>query len=66
MVEDKATSSVGDPSHPSHTVSAASCHLGDGTTASGPAPPDWETALSTRVSGSSTLPPLPPLPPQRL
>ena len=31
---------------------------GDGTAASRPAPLDWETAFSTRLSGSSTLSPL--------
>ncbi|KAK1784796.1 hypothetical protein P4O66_003465 [Electrophorus voltai] len=42
----KATSIVGDPTHPSHKMFTphTNCHLEEGTTASGPSPPDCTTA----------------------
>ena len=38
----------------------ASCHIGLGTGASEPVPPDWQTASFPRLSGSSTPSPLSP------
>ena len=34
-----------------HTASSVSCNLGEDTGASKPAPPDWVTALSIRLTG---------------
>ena len=39
-----------------HTASSASCHLGDGTAASGLAPPDWLTAFHQAVRKLNSLP----------